>query len=229
MLSRAAALPLLSPLGAFAASGFIVEPAGQATGDTCQSYSLAVALATKRDAAFKFDTAAELRKAEVAIRSSIKKAAGQSSVTHAHIQSGFSNYTSGNYELKFSDVEEADIGDVISSATGITSAQMTPATFLLGAIVKDVMLASATKIGADSYGAGHIFTIYGVDGPPNSNRRYLILNSGLKVKDKRYTCQDGLPDDPGDYSAWLGWTKSADIKFKSLGTKVRLWRIEKRQ
>jgi len=229
MLCRAAALGFLSPLGAFAASGFLVEPAGQATGDTCQSYSLAVALATKKDAAFKAETAADLRKLEVAIRSSIKKAAGGGSVNHSHIQSGFAEYTGGRYELSFSDVAEANIGDVVASTTGITSAQFTPTTFLLGAIVKDVVLASATKIGEDSYGAGHIFTIYGIDGPPNSNRRYLLLNSAVKVKDKRYTCEEGLPDDPGAYSASLSWTNGADIAFKPLGAKVRLWRIERKQ
>ena len=213
---------------ALAGGGFVVEPAGQATGSTCQSYALAVALATKKDPNFEIDTAADLRKAESAIRAEIKKQAGTSDVSHAHIQTGFQKFTGGKYTLKFKDVPEPDIGTVVGKATGITSAGAVPSSFLLGSVVNNVVLASATKIGQDTYGAGHIFTIYGVDGPPNSDRRYLILNSAVKVKDKRFTCEENLPDDPGNYSASLGWKKTGEIAFKPVsGDKIRLWTVEK--
>lgn len=212
---------------ALAGGGFVVEPAGQATGSTCQSYALAVALATKKDPNFKIDTAADLRKAETAIRAEIKKRAGTSDVSHAHIQTGFQAFTGGKYVLKFKDVPQPDIGTVVGQATGITSAGAVPPSFLLGSVVKDVVLASATKIGQDTYSTGHIFTIYGVDGPPNSDRRYLILNSAVKVKDKRFTCEENLPDDPGNYSAILAWKKTGEIAFKAVsGDKIRLWTIE---
>jgi hypothetical protein len=219
---------LLFSSAALGGGGFVVEPAGQATGSTCQSYALAVALATKNDAVFKIHTAADLRKAETAIRAEIKKLAGTSDVTHAHVQSGFEKFTGGKYTLKFKDVPEPDIGTVVGQVTGIKSAAAVPPSFLLGAIVKDVILASASKIGPDTYNSGHIFTIYGVDGPPNSNRRYLILNSGVKIKDKRFMCEESLPDDPGDYSASLTWKKTGEIAFKPIsGDKIRLWTVEK--
>lgn len=220
---------LLLPPSAFAASGFLVEPAGQATGNTCQSYSLAVALATRQDPMFLINTAADLRNAELDIRTRIIESSGADAVTHTHIQSGFRTFTNGKYVLKFKDVAEADIADHIASATGITSASAALPSFLLGAVAKDVVLASARRIGAHSYAEGHIFTIYGVDGPPDSNRRYLVLNSAVKVKGKRYNCEDGLPDDPGNYSASLSWITSNDISFKLFGNKVRLWVIEKGQ
>lgn len=220
---------LLLPLSTFAASGFLVEPAGQATGNTCQSYALAVALATRQDPKFSINTAAELRNAELNIRARITEASGPLAVTHTHIQSGFKVFTNGKYILKFKDVDEVDVGDHIASATGITSEAASPPSFILGAVAKNVILASAERIGAHSYGEGHIFTIYGVDGPPNSNRRYLILNSAVKVKEKRYTCEEGLPDDPGNYSALLSWKASNEVSFKHFGTKIRLWRIEKGQ
>ncbi len=213
---------------ALAGAGFVIEPAGQATGSTCQSYALAVALATKKDSNFKIDTAAELRNAETAIRKMIKKQAGTSDVSHAHIQTGFQEFTGGKYVLKFKDVPEPDIGTVVGQATGITSAGAVPSSFLLGSVVKNVVLASATKIGQDTYSAGHIFTIYGVDGPPNSDRQYLVLNSAVKVKDKRFTCEENLPDDPGNYSASLSWKKTGEITFKPVsGDKIRLWTVEK--
>lgn len=219
---------LLVSVAAFGDSGFLIESVGQATGSTCQAYALAVALATKKDAAFRIQTAADLRKVETGIRAEIKKQAGESDVLHSHIESGFGHYTGGKYHLKFKEVREADIGNVVRKVTGITSAAAVPPTFLLGTVAKDVILASATKIGPDSYNEGHIFTIYGVDGPANSNRRYLILNSGVRVKGKRFTCVQGLPDDPGDYSASLSWKNSAAIAFKTLdGNKVKLWTVER--
>ena len=221
-------IALLTPITVFGASGFVVEPAGQATGSSCQSYALAVALATKKDPAFRIDTAADLRKTETAIRAEIKKLAGQSDVSHAHIQDGFARYTGGKYVLKFKEVPEANIGTIVAEATGITSSATVPSSFLLGVVVKDVVLASATRIAADSYKNGHIFAIYGADGPPNSNRKFLILNSGVKVKDKRYSCEEGLPDDPGNYSASLSWKTTGEIAFKSVGGgNVKLWRVEK--
>ena len=95
-------------------------------------------------------------------------------------------------------------------------------------MVKDVVLASANKIGNDTYGSGHIFTMLGIDGPPNSNQQFLVLNSAIKVKnDSRVQCQDGIPDDPGPYSALLSWKKNGDIDFKQFQSgKARLWLVE---
>jgi hypothetical protein len=208
--------------------GFVVSPTGQATGSTCQSYALGVALAFKRDAAFKLSTAAELRNAELSIRAAIKKAAGASPVNHDHVRAGFESYTNGAYLLRFRDVELGQIGEDAKSRSGVTAP--VPLHFVLGSIVKDVILASATKIDEDSYSSGHIFAILGADGPPNSDQRLLILNSAIKVKDtERNSCLSGVPDDPGPYTAALGWKAFNKITFKTSGDgKVRLWVIEKK-
>jgi hypothetical protein len=214
---------------ATAAPGFIVEPSGQATNHTCQSYALGVALAFKRDPAFNLLTAAELRKAELGIRQEIVKARGNApEVTHEHIKAGFANYTGGRYRLVMEDVDIATMGQRISARTGVSSADIPP-TFLLGATVKDVVLSSATRIENDSYGSGHIFTMLGVDGAPNSNQRVLVLNSAVKVKgQERNSCMDGVPDDPGPYTASLAWKPVSRITFKPFSPgKVRLWTVEK--
>lgn len=213
---------------ALAAPGFAVQPTGQVTGSTCQSYALGVALAFKRDPAFKLDTAADLRSAEQAIRAEIVKASGGAAVTHDHIRTGFQNYTGNRYRIKMEDVDLAALGTRISSQTGVSTAAI-PLNFLLGAVVKDVALSSATRIDGDSYSAGHIFTIMGVDGGPNSNQRFLVLNSAIKVKDtERNSCSDGVPDDPGPYTAGLAWKPVNNISFRTFnGNKIRLWTVEK--
>jgi len=207
---------------------FLVRPSGQANYHSCQSYALAVALAFKRDPSFKVLTASDLRKTEEAIRAEIKKQAGDGDVTHSHVEKGFSSYTKGSYVLKIDDVTEPDMGDKVILRSGIASSASVPPEFLLGVTVKDVALTSLNKIGNNSYGVGHIVALLGVDGPPNSSRSYLVLNSGVKIKDTdTKTCEEGIPDNPGPYTALLSWVRTSDIKFKQYGSKLKLWRVEK--
>ncbi|MGE0370912.1 MAG: hypothetical protein AB7N24_22640 [Dehalococcoidia bacterium] len=214
--------------GVLANPGFAVTPTGQALSSTCQSYALGLALAFKRDPNYKVETASQLRAIELAIREQIKKAAGAASVNHDHIRAGFESFTGGKYKLVFKDVDVASVGEEAGKRSGVAIASAVPQTFLLGAVIKDATLASATKISGDSYTAGHIFTILGKDGPPNSNQKLLILNSAVKVKNlTKNMCVDGVPDDPGPYTAELSWKVGSEITYKMFGGKVRLWLIEK--
>lgn len=214
-------------------SGFLVTPTGQATGDTCQSYVLALALAIKADSAFPISTAAELRKGELGIRRSIEAAANEHpndpSVNHDDIRKGFERYTLGRYVARVSDIDLPSLTAEAGKRTGVTSAQYIPSAFLLGAVVKDVVISSATRIGSASYKNGHLFAILGTDGPPNSNQRLLVMNSGVKVKDQtRNACIPGIPDDPGPYTASLSWVPVSDIAFKAFGNKLKMWIVEKK-
>ena len=183
----------------------------------------------KKDPRFKVDTASELRATELGIRAEITKIAGATPVNHDHIRQGFEAYTKGAYSLTFKDVAQTDVGDEAGKRSGVTSASSVPESFLLGAVIKDVLLASASQIEGNTYGAGHIFTMLGEDGPPNSNQRLLILNSAVKVKDTtKNTCTDGVPDDPGPYTAQLSWKANSAITFNVFGGKVRLWMVEKK-
>lgn len=225
-MGAAAALVLSGSV--LANPGFAVTPTGQALSSTCQSYALGLALAFKRDPNFKVDTASQLRAIELAIRTQIEKVAGTASVNHDHIRAGFESFTGGKYKLVFKDVDVASVGDEAGKRSGVAVANVVPQTFLLGAVIKDVTLASATKIGGDSYAAGHIFTILGKDGPPNSNEKLLVLNSAVKVRNlTKNMCLDGVPDDPGSYTAEISWKDGKDITYKLFGGKVRLWFIEK--
>ncbi|CAN4277583.1 hypothetical protein LJR125_000440 [Pseudoxanthomonas sp. LjRoot125] len=120
------------------------------------------------------------------------------------------------------------MGAAIIEQTGVQSASQVPAEFLLGAAVKDVLLVSVTRVRNDHYPEGHFVTLMGVDGPPTSSRRYLVLNSGVKIKDKwRNTCSEDVPDEPGQYTGQLSWISSEDIQFKSWENGAYMtWRLE---
>jgi hypothetical protein len=218
---------------AHADPGFVVtSTTGQANFSSCQSYALAVALAFKRDPAFPITTWAELRKTELGIRGKIEAVRNardpKSDVNHDDISAGFLNYTAAKHRLVRSTADLTALGQAVASRSGVSTAASVPASFLLGATVKDVLLSSATQIEGYSYKSGHIFTILGVDGPPNSDQRYLVLNSAAKKGAQTVvTCQDGLPDDPGPYQASLAWVKVTDITLKAFGdNKFSLWKVE---
>ena len=213
---------------ALAQSSFLLQPTGQANYETCQSYSLAVALAIKRDATFPIVTAADLRNTELAIRAEITKAAGNASVNHSHIEAGFKAFTKGAYILKIENIPEDQLGEKIGQHTGIVNKAAVPPSFLLGSTIKDVVLTSTTRIGSNKYASGHIIAAFGVDGPPNSNRSYLFINSAVKERDKtKNVCREGIPDDPGPYTALLSWVSTREIDFTKFGGVVKLWKVQK--
>jgi hypothetical protein len=216
--------------------GFAVEtPVGQATGSTCQSYVLAVALAFKRDKDFIMNTSRELRSVEVAIRGKIVEAfkrrmpgAPKVNPSHDDIREGFAAYTSGVYKLSITDVDLPSLSDIAGKRTGVIDEKVVPLNFFLGALVKDVVISSATRIGDDTYGEGHLFTVFGISGPPNSNRKFLILNSAVrKQRQKQNACIDGVPDDPGPYTGSVSWRSRGEIEFKRFGDKYKLFTVER--
>ena len=148
----------LFPNLAIADPSFVVDPVGQATTSSCQSYVLALSLAFKRDAAFSALNWSQLRTAETKIRKAIVDAfnnrmpsATKINPSHDDVRTGFEKYTSGLYTLKIRDVDIQGLSDLVGSRTGVTTANAVPQNFLLGAVVKDVVMSSARKIGNDSY------------------------------------------------------------------------------
>jgi hypothetical protein len=210
---------------------FLVQPTGQATGDSCQSYALGVALAFKRDPKFQLDTASDLRNAENAIRAAIIKASNNApSIGHDHVKAGFEAYTEGRYKIVMRDVKLGDVGSTAGQRSGVTAAAVLPPAVLASGAIKDVILSSATSINGDQYKNGHIFTILGVDGPPNSSQRLLVLNSGMKIRDtSRNACEAALPDDPGKYTALLSWMPVSNVAFRQFTPgSAKIWTVEKK-
>lgn len=214
---------------AFAGLDFLVSPTGQATTETCQSYALSVALALQKDRKFTIETAADLRRTEESIRRQIKKISEGSSVSHEHIMRAFEAYTNGDYKLQIKGMPYTNVGGFIGTQSGIKSISLTPPDFLLRDSIKNATLISVTRIGADRYTSGHIVAVLGSDNPSSSGLKLLILNSGIKIKDTtRNMCTEGVPDDPGRYTASVKWVAAEDMTIKQDASgMVLVWTIEK--
>lgn len=227
LLSSTAAAQVVTPQ-------FMVEPAGQATFDTCQSYTLAAALAFKRDPNRPIDTAQQLRNTELDLRGRIvakasRDANGKPLVKHEHIQAAFADYA-GDYAIRktpYQDVLALD--EAIAARTGVTDAADVGSSFVMGAAVRDVLWVSVTRIGKKPYSQGHWVTILGIDGPPTSQRRYLLLNSAVVANGAQpAVCREGIPDEPGPYRGLVSWVAAHDIEFKKDSQRVIAWTLEKK-
>jgi hypothetical protein len=218
------------------AQSFIIEKQfGQATGDTCQSYVLALALAFKKDPAFPMADWSELRKVENAIRAEVKKNMDARGVTIASgddSRKALETFTNGKYTIDMGDsaLEAPAFQRKIISITGVSSRSAfdQAPTFLAGTLVSDVIISGALRIAAKSYRDGHQFAILGVSSSvPNSSVEYLVLNSAARRKsptEKQIDiCETGVPDEKSPYFASLAWTN--DIDFNASPGKMRAWQI----
>ena len=215
---------------------FIVDQqVGQATGDTCQSYVLAIALAFKRDPNIPLASWRDLRDLELRLRAEVVKARdarlpgvppAKRLATPADSAKAMETVTKGAYTVAYRTIAEPDLGGVVATTTGVNSKAVAGLSFVLGSTVKDVVISSAKMIGSKPYNSGHQFSILGVDGPPDSTRHYLVLNSAayrVKGKQSFNSCQANLPDDAGPYFPSLSWHD--DITFNLDGGKVRVMTV----
>jgi hypothetical protein len=210
-----------TPAAAGNITDIIETPIPQYTTQTCQSYSAAVLLAFQNDPAFPIDTLAALRDAEVAIRTQIEALAmarnhvddnGNLAPTHDDVMDGFKAYTSNLYTLDRTTVSDIlGVGKFVGNETGITDAGAVPFPILPSAVQQPVMI-SVKRLGQNVYKAGHLVTVFGVSGPPDSNRQYLILNSAVKIgQGAALFCDPNEPATQTSYGALTSWTNDLEI------------------
>lgn len=163
----------------------INNPIPQAYTDTCQSYSLAFALARAGVPGFSLNTVAEVRAAEKSVRDAINAEirTNESAYSHAVWQRAVARITSNNYKLhrvEFSSFEQ--FMTEAGSKTGITAAA-TLGSSLSYLMSNTPVMTSFTEIGGDTYNSGHIVTIFGIDrtsAPTSTQPKLLLLNSAVK-------------------------------------------------
>lgn len=214
---------------------FIIDKqVGQATGSTCQSYVLAIGLAFKRDPKIPLRSWRDIRDMEQRVRQEVVKArdARQPNVPPANRLASPADsatavqiVTGGAYTVSYKTYDEATFAQAIATRTGVITEIGLQPSFILGSLVKDIIISSAKKIGDKPYDSGHQFAIFGISGPLNSSsaaRRYLVLNSAAYKKPGQQafnSCQDGLPDDAGPYFPSLSWRN--DIEWNLDGGRLR--------
>lgn len=200
------------------------KPIPQAYKDTCQSYALAFALA--RAGALRMETVADLRAQEARVRKAIDAEADRTDQTpyhHSVWQGAVKALTGNTYALhrkEFSDVEE--LMRFIEDKTGIRQAA-TLGPVLSAATVQTPVMTSFSSIGPDTYATGHIVTILGSDGRPNTQRQLLLLNSAVKGPSTTKLACD-VSDFPGDYRYRGAAALEQAYNLKRYGGKfIALW------
>lgn len=223
---------------ASAFAGNVIEIAGmpipQYTSNTCQSYSAAMLLAFRDDPAFKIDTLDRLRDAETKIRAEIEQfaktrnhySAGKLDPRHDDIMDGLARYTGGAYKLKpreFTNIVEANA--FIAATTGISGAA--PVAFPIAInMLKSPVMISTLRVGANTYGGGHLVTVLGSVGPNNNQHKYLVVNSAVKFgQGIKFFCDPEAPASRTTYGALTSWV-DADVKVYD-GGKIIAYTLEK--
>lgn len=235
-------LALLFSFKAFALNELILDPSPQSTSNTCQSYSIAFALAQSGLWHEPIETPKQLRKLEVDVRSTInkyveeEKAKGHkvSPYHHSTWAEAVKRVSSNNLELKLfypstpREYYEKVIEVTGNPKTGILSGP------IAASLVTSPIMTSVTRLENSKYKSGHIVTLIGLvsDLPQYSSIAtmdigMLVLNSAVKSGGKTFNmCSEDFT--PGDkkYSAELSLTKSYDIK--QWGGKYLLMWIQKK-
>lgn len=247
---RLTTLPVLALLcvGAGSAAPQSKEPTfiidqqvGQATGHTCQSYVLAIALAFKLDPGIPLKSWRDIRDLEGRLRAEVVKArdarqptvpVDKRLVSPADSAQAVEVVSGGTYTVTYKTYDETQFVQAVGARTGVSTAIGLRPSFLIGGLVKDVLISSARKIGDKPYNSGHQFAILGVSGPQNSSsalRQYLVLNSAAYRKPGEQafnTCQDRMPDDPGPYFPSLSWRN--DIEWNLDNGRMRAMTVDRK-
>jgi len=166
----------------------VTSPIPQAYRDTCQSYSLAFALARAKVPGFELNSVGQVRAAEAKVRAAIDAEVKPGTPEDAYNQRVWERavlrLTSNNLRLAsafYPTFEE--LADAAAAKTGISNAATLggAVSFLLS---QTPVMTSFVNIDGSAYRTGHIVTVFGVDrpaGPVNTVPRLLLLNSAVKA------------------------------------------------
>jgi hypothetical protein len=191
----------------------------QAQLDTCQSYSIVLALAAQGDPAFPIANFAALRRAEADFRRIANETPG-GPFGHDALKQAVTKYASGAYRLVV-EYPGSDIIQWVSRVRALTTLEAS-ADAVLGKLTGTkfpVALTSVTKLNQSTYG-GHIVALLGVFGSGvDSNTQLLTFNSAIKGQGGSVNrCEPGTQ--PGDmrYQAGVVATNNFTLRQFSAGS-----------
>ena len=216
-----AAMLLSAALHAAAAASvdLVLNPSPQAAGNTCQSYSLALALAFAPAYPTGPKTAQELRDLERRIRTELVKSAAGGTIDRTDWKVAVEAATGGKLTVasrQFADLDAAL--RFVALQTGIDHADQLP-TAISAALVRIPVLMSFTRIGTSKYPEGHIVTVFGVVSPPASitnqaRPKLLMVNSAVKYPGGvKNICAEEDLSDADHYRATVALTGDYDPKL----------------
>lgn len=184
----------------------VLNPSPQEFGNTCQSYSMALAVSFAPSTPFQADTALELRDLERQIRQALVDSARQNGrPTDQPIRDDWraavEKVTNGVLSVTWKSFEHLDSAmNFVADLTGISN----PAglgTVLSVALVKTPALMSFKSIATSAYPHSHVVTVFGVQLPNQSmgddaTPQLLLVNSAVKYPGgvKNICAQEDLSD-----------------------------------
>ncbi|GAA0374979.1 hypothetical protein GCM10009092_44020 [Bowmanella denitrificans] len=237
-------LTCLLSANSLAISELILDPSPQSTSNTCQSYSIAYALAYSGLWYQAIETPKQLRELEVIVRKEInsvvqehnsKNSKGKkiNPYLHATWVEAVKRVSSNNLKLTlYYPSSPTEYYQKISDITGITSSDIFGAP-IAAVLVKKPIMTSVQKLNGDSYASGHIVTLLGLtEAVPtnksiaNMDKAFLVLNSAVKSNQKQFNmCSEEITSGDKKYSASVNITN--DYELKDWGGKYLLMWIEK--
>lgn len=198
----------------------------QAQLDTCQSYSIILAIASKGDPSFPIANFAALRKAEEDFRSIANQIPG-GPFGHDALKQAVTKYTSGAFRLVV-EYPGADIVQWISRVRALTTLESTADALVgkLNGTKFPVVLTSVTKLNQSTYD-GHIIAVLGVLGSGlNSDTQLLAFNSAIKGQGGSVNrCEPGTQ--PGDMRYQAGVVATNNFELKQWSAKYVIMHIER--
>jgi hypothetical protein len=201
-----------------------LDPAPQEFTDTCQSYSLALAMSFQPSSPYKANTPTELRELERRVRQAMLDSASQNGRTEpvrddwkAAVESVASSALTVRWQ-SFSNLDAAS--HFIADKTGISSASSLGAGLSV-ALIQTPVIISFTRIAGSQYATSHIVTVFGIDLPPatladTAHPPMLLVNSAVKFAGGRKNiCANEALSDHDPYRAVAALTDDYDLKLFS--------------
>lgn len=234
-------LTCLLSANSLAVSELILDPSPQSTFNTCQSYSIAYALAYSGLWYQAIETPKQLRDLEVIVRKEInsvvqeQNSKGKRITPYHHFTwaEAVKRVSSNNLKLTlYYTSSPTEYYQKISDITGITSSEILGAP-ISAALVKKPVMTSVKKLNGDSYASGHIVTLLGLTETVSANKsianmdkELLVLNSAVKSNQKTFNmCSEEITSGDKMYSASVNVTK--DYVLKGWDEKYLLMWIDK--
>jgi len=204
------------------ALGYFLDSKPQSTSNTCQAYSLMMALAFENHDAFQMETASDLRAIEQDFRQKVDSLPG-SSYSHKNWSTALEQYVQGHYVLKRKYYKnELDWRKKVAELTGTGESLNDPT--LSALLSKKVVMTSVKSLEGNRYKSGHIVGILGIEKSTNSQATTLFFNSAIKGNGKKNSCDQS--DVAGDYRYKAGLIKTNKFQLKPFGINYLLMWLE---
>lgn len=196
----------------------------QSTGQTCQSYAAALALAAKGDPAFPINTFGELREIEAEFRRLVT--AYGNPYLHDNWPKAMSDLTGGKYTFSI-DRNTTDIGDWMVRVRDATDIE-TDADLMIGQLTGtnfEMVLTSVYSLDGSDYSridgngnrvGGHIIAVMGLLGSGiDSNTELVAFNSAIKGQGgSGVMCDDSFMATSTDLKYQAGVITTNDFELK---------------